>query len=348
MYRILLALIVGCLALRASAQIQSPHFREATEAIGNDDLLAFKSLVEAEPALVLAHDTNVKATLLHVAASQGSDDICSFLIRKGADVNARDSVGGTPLEAAVFNDRLHVVNMLLDAGADVHLGRTRDNAFFLSLWTKDTALVHTLIEHGCSASRPDASGVLPIYVAASSGTADVIRVLLSAGADICGGRPDSCKTAWWAATDSSVEKMDFLRTLGADLNYSSGPGESVLAQALLFQHWNLARYLVRHGARVTLANDPYPPMCRIARASDDTDLASFFLRHGASVNTVQKRSGSSALMIAILNKNKRMALWLLEHGADPAIVNSDGETALALAQRYNEAEVVQALLARQR
>jgi ankyrin repeat protein len=340
--------IIFLFGAAVAAQPQSPHFREASDAIANDDLLSFKSLIESYPSLATEHDSNVRSTLLHIAASQGSDDICRYLLRKHADVNAHDSVGGTPLEAAVFNDRLNVARILLDAGADVHSGRTPNNSFFLSILTRDTALVQLLLDHGGSAVMPDASGMLPIHVAATSSSIDVMNVLLRAGADICGGRSDSCKTAWWAALDSSVAKMDFVRSLGADINYSSGPGETVLGQALLFEHWNVARYLVARGARVTYADDPIPPLCRIASNLDDTSYISYFVKHGASVNSVSKVTKYSPLMSAIVNKHTNVALWLIAHGADTAMTNASGESPLFLAQHFGLEDVRQALLARQR
>ncbi|MBS1903536.1 MAG: ankyrin repeat domain-containing protein [Bacteroidetes bacterium] len=342
---ITILLLIALVQFTARAQ---HSFREAAEAIANDDLLTLKSFVKEQPSLAMAHDSVSRSTLLHLAASRGADDVCNFLIRSHANVNARDSVGGTPLEAAVYRDRLTVVKILVEAGADVHLGRTRNNAFFLSLWQRDTSLVRYLLDHGCSATEPDERGTRPLDVAASFGTIDIMRVLLSAGAEVCNGHRDSCATAWWAAIDPEVEKMEYVRSLGADLNFRSSSGVTVLQQALDLGNWNVAMFLAGHGARVVTADDTLPVLCRIVGRSDDTSLVAYFFHRGASVNAVATRTGSAALSIAIENKNRSVAAWLLEHGADPAYINKNGESALAIAQRMGEQEIAASILKRQR
>ena len=61
-------------------------------------------------------------TPLHFAAQQQHADVAALLIAAGADPNARNRFGNTPLWTAMFNVRDgdgDVVRVLLDAGADV-------------------------------------------------------------------------------------------------------------------------------------------------------------------------------------------------------------------------------------
>ena len=65
--------------------------------------------------------TNNQATALHVAASVGNTpafrDLCSLLIKYGADVNAVRKGGDTPLTIAVANGRTLIIKELIAAGA---------------------------------------------------------------------------------------------------------------------------------------------------------------------------------------------------------------------------------------
>jgi ankyrin repeat protein len=61
-----------------------------------------------------------RVTALHMAAVGGRPDVVDLLLRAGADVNAKDIRGMTPLMWAVATDRPHpgIVGLLLAGGAD--------------------------------------------------------------------------------------------------------------------------------------------------------------------------------------------------------------------------------------
>ena len=59
-------------------------------------------------------------TALHMAARRDHEEVAHALLDCGADIEARDSVGDTPLRRAVNCDRMRVASLLLAKGADVH------------------------------------------------------------------------------------------------------------------------------------------------------------------------------------------------------------------------------------
>jgi len=61
-----------------------------------------------------------RCTALHMAARRGHLEIAEALLEGGADIEARDSLGETPLRRAVNCNRLKVAALLLDRGADRH------------------------------------------------------------------------------------------------------------------------------------------------------------------------------------------------------------------------------------
>ena len=63
-------------------------------------------------------------TPLHRAAANNKIEAVAALISHGADVNARDEDGLTPLIMACFGGYAKVVEALLDAGADKELKAT--------------------------------------------------------------------------------------------------------------------------------------------------------------------------------------------------------------------------------
>jgi len=55
---------------------------------------------------------------LYLAASEGRLEAVRYLLNEGADVNAREKFGGTPLTEAAYHGHLNVVEELLFHGAD--------------------------------------------------------------------------------------------------------------------------------------------------------------------------------------------------------------------------------------
>lgn len=79
----------------------------------------------AEALLDAGVDANYGTTTpLHRAAHQESSDVAALLIERGAEVDARDAIGWTPLHYALLKDvdrpALRVAHMLLVHGADVN------------------------------------------------------------------------------------------------------------------------------------------------------------------------------------------------------------------------------------
>jgi ankyrin repeat protein len=59
-------------------------------------------------------------TALHFAAQDDRYDVCQYLIENGSDVEAKSSIGRTPLHLCSLNGHEKVVGLLVDNGADIN------------------------------------------------------------------------------------------------------------------------------------------------------------------------------------------------------------------------------------
>jgi len=71
-------------------------------------------------AEVDAHDGVKNCTALHMAARRDHKEIAQALLECGADIEARDSLGETPLRRAVNCNKLEIASLLITRGADAH------------------------------------------------------------------------------------------------------------------------------------------------------------------------------------------------------------------------------------
>jgi len=103
-------------------EMSDPNQKQMIRAAKKGDAATIRSLVEADPALIAARDTD-SSTPLHCAAWKGHAEVVTLLLDLGADVNARnqnDHWGDTPLHAAAHGNQRAVAEALLTRGADIH------------------------------------------------------------------------------------------------------------------------------------------------------------------------------------------------------------------------------------
>jgi ankyrin repeat protein len=106
-------------------------------------------------------------------------EVVRLLIAAGADVNARDSSGQTPLFAAAAQD-LEMTKVLLDARANADV-RSVDGYAPLHR-AKSAAIARALLDHGAGVNPRDKwEGRTPLYFAAEHGDEELARLLTERG-----------------------------------------------------------------------------------------------------------------------------------------------------------------------
>lgn len=123
---------------------------------------------------------------LHQAVADGNIEQVKSLIAKGADVNAKDERGQTPLHFAARRGHEEIVRLLIAEGADVNVSMEDGS------WTPlldaasngHTQVVKLLLEKGAKVDVGDNYGYTPLYYAIWSEDGEMVRMLIAAGADV--------------------------------------------------------------------------------------------------------------------------------------------------------------------
>ena len=114
---------------------------------------------------------------------KGHIEIGKRLLERGADVNACDNDGWTPLYLAAWSGRLEFVRMLLEHGALINTpgddGRT---PLHMASIEGHVGVISLLLEHGADPNACDKGGKTPSDLALDLGRGNIVELLAESGA----------------------------------------------------------------------------------------------------------------------------------------------------------------------
>ena len=193
---------------------------------------------------------------LHDAAARGDLPALKRLLASGANVNARDSHGRTPLHVASFARQHDSVRVLAKAGADLDaLENDRYDAVTIASVADDEGTLRLLLSLGASprqiTSRYDGTALI---AAAHLGHEGVVRQLIAAGAPL-----DHINNLHWTALIESIvlgdggprhqATLSALIQAGANFQQPDRHGRTPLDLARQRGYVSMERLLMQAGAR---------------------------------------------------------------------------------------------------
>jgi len=203
-------------------------------------------------------------------------------LRNGANIEAKNNLGKTPLALAAGFGETDIVKLLLENHANVE---ARDNDGNTPLiWAVnlgETDVVKLLLDNHANFEAKTNHGSTPLIVAADTGKADIVKLLLDSHANVEAKDNDGYTPLLWAAR----------------------VGRADIVELLLEDHANIE-------AR---DNDGWTPLMNAAAAEGHADTVKLLREHGASTSAKSDK-GATAIDIAVRNLNCDSVL-ALEHGA---------------------------------
>lgn len=135
--------------------------------------------------MTLKIDRMNRTALMYAIADRREDEALRLIAGRGDDVRATDRNGWTALHFAAQSDMPRVAGALLDAGAEVDAVNVHGNtplSTALFNYRGDPSLVNLLVARGANADRPNKHGVSPRKLAQTVANVDLVSVLRAAEA----------------------------------------------------------------------------------------------------------------------------------------------------------------------
>lgn len=281
---------------RASGDVMVPPLDPAGvaafAALRAGDRAGFVAAVRGHPRISTLRGPG-GATPLMAAALYGDAPLVKTVLDAGADPNAANDAGVTPLMWAVSD--IDKARMLVEAGADVRArsvdGRTPILAAASLRGNRD--VVALLLDRGASPSAAGSNAITPLVEAAKKGDEPIIRLLLERAADA--GRSGAAALAF--ATRAGCDGC--AAAISAKLTPAQMTQALVLDAAPQGGTLTHTAVLLERGATAAARNPLGFPVIVLAASFDTAALPAVaaLVAHGADVNATGP-AGETALTVA--------------------------------------------------
>ncbi|MBK5294775.1 MAG: ankyrin repeat domain-containing protein [Acidobacteriia bacterium] len=265
------------------------------------------------------------------------------LLQSGADANARDDLGATALMHATLYASENCTKLLLDKGADAN-AKTNAGSTALMWATGEEGKVRLLLARGADRTAKNKAGQTALHLAVRrQNNEKVIQLLAVPGQDVQAVTEEGADKVGVHLFRGSPSVLLGIREHGFDPVQAVKFGVAPLYSASLYGDGEMARRMLDAGADanqmvqyVTLAVPPLAPAAYAGNLGGVRQL----LDRGANPNA-KGGYGHTALMMAAGSDrpSKEMVRLLLDKGADVAIRDEEGRSALDWALLQGESEV---------
>jgi cytohesin len=284
-------------------------------------------------------------TVLHLAAARGFPEILALLVNSHVAMNPIDVNGNTPLDESVLHDQTESVRFLITHGANVKYVHPADGRGLVheAAMKGFPNLLPILIDAGASPVLRDRSGQTPLDLALAYKNANVVAALLRLGSRILESQAAAEEAMETAVLKGQVEIVRILLESGFDVNKPTVDGSTYLHDAALKNQKKIAELLLRCGAHADALNQTGGTPLHDAALGGSVDVINLLLDRGANINAADREAGATPLMLAASLDRASAIAALLKRGADPALKDARGMTALDRAKKTEDPETIHLL-----
>ncbi|KAI5751394.1 hypothetical protein M8J77_007101 [Diaphorina citri] len=305
-----------------------------------------------------------KQTPLHLAAEAGQLQVCKLLLDLGASIDATDDQGQKPIHVAAQNNFPEVAQIFLRAHPSLVTATTKDGntCAHIAAMQGSVGVIEELMKFdrsGVISARNRVTEATPLQLAAEGGHANVVRVLVKAGASCTDENKTGFTAVHLAAQNGHNQVLEEMRSSKALNVYSKKLGVTALHVAAYFGQADTVRELLSH-VPGTVKSDPptgasflgelgsesgMTPLHLAAYSGNENVVRLLLNSAGVQVDAQTQENGYNPLHLACFGGHVTVVGLLLSRAADLLqSADKNGKTCLHIAATHGHLQMVEVLL----
>ncbi|XP_030623411.1 transient receptor potential cation channel subfamily A member 1b [Chanos chanos] len=298
--------VLGTDALNATDEQGRTPLHWAVEE-NQEDSCALLLELGADPNIL---DTSLNAPL-HLAISRGHNHLVEVLVScSKTDVNLEGDLGNTPVMLACSHNNCQALHILFKHGAKLcHQNKLGHFAIHAVAFAGAKEAMDVILKKGEEMGHAvethinylDKSKSSPLHLAVRGGNTEVIKLCISKGARVDQQQCDKSTALHFACTQGAMEAVKLMLSaynrVEDIINIRDGASQTPLHKATLFDHVELAEYLVSKGADINCIDCKGLSPLLLATSCGAWACVTFLLSKGANFN-IKDKSGRNFLHLA--------------------------------------------------
>ncbi|XP_046663670.1 LOW QUALITY PROTEIN: serine/threonine-protein phosphatase 6 regulatory ankyrin repeat subunit A [Homalodisca vitripennis] len=306
-----------------------------------------------------------KQTPLHLAAAAGQLEVCRLLLELGASIDATDDQGQKPIHAAAAQNNFpEVAQLFLQQHPSLVMACTKDGntCAHIAAMQGSVRVIEELMKFdrtGVISARNRVTEATPLQLAAEGGHADVVKVLVRAGASCTDENKAGFTAVHLAAQNGHGQVLEVMKSSQSLRVSSKKLGVTALHVAAYFGQADTVRELLA-SVPATVKSDPPTGASLVGELGNESGMTSLHFAAysgnenvvrlllnsvGVQVDAATSENGYNPLHLACFGGHITVVGLLLSRSAD--LLHSPdrhGKTGLHIAATHGHYQMVEVLL----